>query len=116
MSMRIAPRSVVSFVIVSIFSVMLMAACAGEVGPAGATGPAGAAGPTGAAGPAGAAGPSGPAGATGSQGAEGIPGTSPGANIVGPAILEGMDSTVLINPGWNGQIDEYGNCIMRPIK
>ena len=40
----------------------------------------------------------------------------PGSNIVGPAILEGMDSTVLINPGWNGQIDEYGNCIMRPIK
>jgi len=27
-----------------------------------------------------------------------------------------MDSTVLINPGWTGQIDGYGNCIMQPIE
>ena len=40
---------------------------------------------------------------------------APGSNIKGPAILEGMDSTVLINPGWTGQIDQYGNCIMSPI-
>ena len=40
---------------------------------------------------------------------------APGSNITGPAILEGMDSTVLINPGWSGQIDNYGNCIMEPI-
>ena len=39
-----------------------------------------------------------------------------GSSIDGPAILEGMDSTVLINPGWAGKIDEYGNCIMRPTK
>ena len=39
---------------------------------------------------------------------------APGSNIDGPAILEGMDSTVLINPGWTGKIDEYGNCIMEP--
>ena len=32
---------------------------------------------------------------------------------MGPAILEGMDSTVVINPGWETQVDEYGNCIMR---
>ena len=38
-----------------------------------------------------------------------------GSIINGPAILEGMDSTVLINPGWTGHIDEYGNCIMEPI-
>ncbi len=38
---------------------------------------------------------------------------SPGASIVGPAILEGMDSTVVINPGWETRIDQYGNCIMR---
>ena len=38
-----------------------------------------------------------------------------GSNINGPAILEGMDSTVLINPGWTGHIDNYGNCIMEPI-
>jgi len=36
----------------------------------------------------------------------------PGASIVGPAILEGMDSTVVINPGWESRIDRYGNCIM----
>ncbi|MEC8857076.1 MAG: hydantoinase/oxoprolinase family protein [Chloroflexota bacterium] len=41
---------------------------------------------------------------------------APGSNIDGPAILEGMDSTVLINPGWTGHIDEYGNCIMEPSK
>ena len=38
---------------------------------------------------------------------------SPEARIVGPAILEGMDSTVVINPGWESRIDQYGNCIMR---
>ena len=37
----------------------------------------------------------------------------PGAKLKGPAILEGMDSTVVINPGWETQVDEYGNCIMR---
>jgi N-methylhydantoinase A len=41
---------------------------------------------------------------------------APGSSIDGPAILEGMDSTVLINPSWTGQIDEYGNCIMEPSK
>ncbi|MCI0788198.1 MAG: hydantoinase/oxoprolinase family protein, partial [Chloroflexi bacterium] len=41
---------------------------------------------------------------------------APGNSIDGPAILEGMDSTVLINPGWTGKIDEYGNCIMEPGK
>ena len=40
---------------------------------------------------------------------------APGSAIAGPAILESMDSTVIINPGWAGQIDDYGNCIMRPI-
>ena len=37
----------------------------------------------------------------------------PEAGIAGPAILEGMDSTVVINPGWQSRIDQYGNCIMR---
>ena len=41
---------------------------------------------------------------------------APGSSISGPAVLEGMDSTVLINPGWTGQIDRYGNCIMEPSK
>ena len=39
---------------------------------------------------------------------------SPDATIVGPAILEAMDATVVINPGWESRIDQYGNCIMRP--
>ena len=38
-----------------------------------------------------------------------------GTNITGPAILEGMDSTVLVNPGWTGHIDKYGNCVMEPV-
>ena len=37
----------------------------------------------------------------------------PEATIGGPCILEGMDSTVVINPGWETRIDRYGNCIMR---
>ena len=37
----------------------------------------------------------------------------PSAELSGPAILEGMDSTVVINPGWQARIDEYGNCILR---
>ena len=37
----------------------------------------------------------------------------PEAAISGPAILEGMDSTVVINPGWETRIDQFGNCIMR---
>ena len=37
-----------------------------------------------------------------------------GASISGPAILEGMDSTVVINPGWTSLVDDCGNCIIRP--
>ena len=39
---------------------------------------------------------------------------APGSTIDGPAILENVDSTVVIDPGWRAGIDEYGNCIMRP--
>ena len=39
-------------------------------------------------------------------------GLSAGSLIRGPAILEGMDSTVVINPGWLSRVDHYGNCIM----
>ena len=38
---------------------------------------------------------------------------NPSTEIDGPAILEGMDSTVVINPGWHARIDRYGNCILR---
>ena len=37
----------------------------------------------------------------------------PGSVISGPAILEGMDSTAVVNPGWQTRIDQYGNCIMQ---
>ena len=38
---------------------------------------------------------------------------APGSAVDGPAILENVDSTVVIDPGWRGRIDDYGNCIMR---
>ena len=38
----------------------------------------------------------------------------PGSTVDGPAILENVDSTVVIDPGWQARIDDYGNCIMRP--
>ncbi len=38
----------------------------------------------------------------------------PGSIVDGPAILENVDSTVVIDPGWQARIDDYGNCIMRP--
>ena len=39
---------------------------------------------------------------------------SPGSTIAGPAILENIDSTVVIDPGWRARIDEFGNSIMQP--
>ena len=41
---------------------------------------------------------------------------SPGSTLEGPAILENVDSTVVIDPGWQAHIDEFGNCIMRPAR
>ena len=42
-------------------------------------------------------------------------GLAPGSVIDGPAILENVDSTVVIDPGWRGRIDDYGNCVMRRV-
>ena len=39
---------------------------------------------------------------------------APDSTIAGPAILENVDSTVVIDPGWEARIDDYGNCIMQP--
>ena len=39
----------------------------------------------------------------------------PGSVIDGPAILENIDSTVVIDPGWRARIDDYGNCIAQPV-
>ena len=38
-----------------------------------------------------------------------------GSVIVGPAILENVDSTVVVDPGWRARFDEYGNSIMQPV-
>ena len=38
----------------------------------------------------------------------------PGSTLAGPAILENIDSTVIVDPGWQARIDDHGNCIMRP--
>ena len=40
---------------------------------------------------------------------------TPGSAIAGPAILENVDSTVVIDPGWRARIDDYGNCIAQPL-
>ena len=40
---------------------------------------------------------------------------APGSTIDGPAILESSDSTVVVDPGWQARIDDYGNCIMQPV-
>ena len=39
-----------------------------------------------------------------------------GTVIKGPAIIESLDSTVLINPNWESLIDEYGTCILTESK
>jgi N-methylhydantoinase A len=36
-----------------------------------------------------------------------------GATLTGPAVVEQYDSTVLVTPGWSGQVDSYGNLILQ---
>ena len=40
-------------------------------------------------------------------------GLSPGAAIAGPAIVEAMDSTTVVPPGWTAQVDPQGYIRMR---
>ena len=40
----------------------------------------------------------------------------PGSTVDGPAILENVDSTVVVDPGWHARIDTYGNCIMQAVQ
>jgi N-methylhydantoinase A len=40
---------------------------------------------------------------------------APGSEIEGPAILENLDSTVIVEPGWSARVDDYGNCIIQPV-
>lgn len=34
--------------------------------------------------------------------------------IVGPALLLQLDTTIVVPPGWNGEVDPYGNLILEP--
>jgi N-methylhydantoinase A len=36
----------------------------------------------------------------------------PGNRIAGPAIVEQMDSTTIIPPGWSGRLDGFGNLVL----
>jgi N-methylhydantoinase A len=36
-----------------------------------------------------------------------------GATFEGPAIVEQMDSTVVVPPDWRADIDDFGNMILR---
>ncbi len=37
-----------------------------------------------------------------------------GAQIQGPALVIQMDSTVVVNPGWGGEVDPFGNLVLEP--
>jgi N-methylhydantoinase A len=36
-----------------------------------------------------------------------------GASIPGPAVLEELDSTVVVHPGYGARVDEHGNLVIR---
>ena len=42
-------------------------------------------------------------------------GLAAGHRIVGPAIVVEMDSTTLILPGHAGDVDDFGNILIRPV-
>jgi N-methylhydantoinase A len=35
-------------------------------------------------------------------------GLMPGAQLTGPVIIEAMDSTTVVPPGWQARVDELG--------
>ena len=37
-----------------------------------------------------------------------------GNRIAGPALLLQLDTTIVVPPGWNGEVDAYGNLILEP--
>jgi N-methylhydantoinase A len=39
-------------------------------------------------------------------------GLTPGTHLIGPVIIEAMDSTAVVPPGWQARIDELGYTIM----
>jgi N-methylhydantoinase A len=42
------------------------------------------------------------------------PGLPSGAVIAGPAIIEAVDSTTVVPPGWNARVDDAGFIRMTP--
>ncbi len=40
----------------------------------------------------------------------------PGRKIAGPAIIEQLDSTTVVPPDWNMEVDVFGNLILREDK
>ena len=42
-------------------------------------------------------------------------GLMPGTEIAGPAIIEAMDSTTVVPPGWQARIDELGYIVRRSM-
>jgi N-methylhydantoinase A len=40
----------------------------------------------------------------------------PGAELAGPAIVEGPDTTVVVPPGYDTAVDRWGNLLMRRQK
>jgi N-methylhydantoinase A len=37
-----------------------------------------------------------------------------GNRFSGPAILVQLDSTIVVPPGWAGEVDPYGNLVLEP--
>lgn len=39
-------------------------------------------------------------------------GCNPGSRLSGPAIVEQMDTTIVVPPGWDGEVDGYNNLLL----
>ena len=35
--------------------------------------------------------------------------------ITGPALLLQLDTTIVVPPGWAGEVDPYGNLLLEPV-
>jgi N-methylhydantoinase A len=36
-----------------------------------------------------------------------------GTVVAGPAVVEELDSTTIVHPGWRAEVDAYGNLLVR---
>ena len=37
-----------------------------------------------------------------------------GNRLAGPALLLQLDTTIVVPPGWDGEVDPYGNLLLEP--